>query len=90
MAREVSMALNIKNPEAGQLAQELARLTGESLTDVVTTALRDRLTVIRRQKNPSALMNDIRQIQGVVAALPDLDQRTPEEITGYDEIGLPG
>lgn len=84
------MALNIKNPEAGQLAQELARLTGESLTDVVTTALRDRLTVIRRQKDPSALMNDIRQIQEVVAALPGLDRRTPEEIIGYDELGLPG
>jgi antitoxin VapB len=83
------MALNIKNPEAGRLAQELATLTGESLTDVVTSALRARLTVVRRQKDQSALMADIQQIQAFVASLPDLDPRTPEEILGYDEFGLP-
>jgi antitoxin VapB len=83
------MALNIKNPEAGRLAQELARLTGESLTDVVTTALRDRLAMIRRQQERSALMADIRQIQAFVASLPDLDSRSPDEIVGYDDFGLP-
>lgn len=83
------MALNIKNPEAGRLAQELAMLTGESLTDVVTSALRARLTVVRRQKDQSALMADIQQIQAFVASLPDLDQRTPDELLGYDEFGLP-
>ncbi|HYW12927.1 MAG TPA: type II toxin-antitoxin system VapB family antitoxin [Longimicrobium sp.] len=83
------MALNIKNPEAGQLAQELAALTGESLTDVVTSALRAQLTVVRRQRDPSALMDDSQQIQAFVASLPDLDRRTPEELVGYDEFGLP-
>jgi antitoxin VapB len=83
------MALNIKNPETGRLAQEIAKLTGESLTDVVTGALRERLTIVRRQKDPSALMSDIRQIQAFVASLPDLDHRSPEEIIGYDELGLP-
>ncbi|WP_420125584.1 type II toxin-antitoxin system VapB family antitoxin [Longimicrobium sp.] len=84
------MALNIKNREAGQLAREIADLTGESLTDVVTTALRDRLSVIRRQTERMGLMSDIRQIQAFVASLPDVDHRTPEEIIGYDELGLPG
>ncbi|HEX6041759.1 type II toxin-antitoxin system VapB family antitoxin [Longimicrobium sp.] len=83
------MALNIKNPEAGQLAQELAQLTGESLTDVVTNALRDRLLLVRRQQERSALMSDILQIQAFVAALPDLDNRAPDEILGYDDFGLP-
>jgi antitoxin VapB len=86
---KTSMALNIKNPEAGRLAQELSALTGESLTDVVTSALRAQLTVVRRQMDPSALMDDILQIQAFVAALPDLDRRTPEELIGYDEFGLP-
>lgn len=84
------MALNIKNPEAGRLAQELARLTGESLTDVVTNALRDRLTTLRRQQERSALLSDILQIQAFVAGLPDLDRRSPEEMLGYDDFGLPG
>lgn len=83
------MALNIKNPEAGRLAQELARITGESLTDVVTNALRDRLTLVRRQQERSALMSDILQIQAFVAALPDHEGGTPDEILGYDNFGLP-
>jgi hypothetical protein len=37
------MSLNIKNPEAHELAAELARLTGESMTKAVTEAIRERL-----------------------------------------------
>ena len=37
------MSLNIKKPEAHALAERLAKLTGETLTEAVTTALRERL-----------------------------------------------
>jgi antitoxin VapB len=37
------MALSIKTEEADQLARDLARLTGETMTQAVTTALRERL-----------------------------------------------
>ena len=37
------MSLNIKNPEAHALATRLAQKTGETLTEAVTTALRERL-----------------------------------------------
>lgn len=37
------MSLNIKNPDAHALAQRVAKLTGETLTEAVTTALRERL-----------------------------------------------
>ncbi len=37
------MALSIKSEEADRLARALARLTGESMTEAVTTALRERL-----------------------------------------------
>jgi antitoxin VapB len=36
------MSLNIKNPEAHALATRLAQKTGETLTEAVTTALRER------------------------------------------------
>jgi antitoxin VapB len=36
------MALSIKTDEADRLARELAALTGETLTDAVTNALRER------------------------------------------------
>jgi len=37
------MALSIKTEEADRLARELARRTGESMTQAVTQALRERL-----------------------------------------------
>ena len=42
------MSLNIKNPEAHALATRLAEKTGETLTDAVTTALRERLDGLER------------------------------------------
>ncbi len=42
------MSLNIKNPEAHALAERLAKLTGEALTEAVTTALRERLARIEQ------------------------------------------
>lgn len=43
------MALSIKTDEADRLARELAKLTGESLTDAVTVALRERLARQRQE-----------------------------------------
>jgi hypothetical protein len=37
-----------------------------------------------------ALIARIRAIQAEVARLPVLDARSPDEIIGYDERGLPG
>jgi antitoxin VapB len=42
------MSLNIKNPEAHALAARLAKKTGETLTDAVTAALRERLERLER------------------------------------------
>ncbi len=44
------MSLNIKNPEAHRLAQELAALTGESMTAAVTKALRERVDRLRQER----------------------------------------
>jgi antitoxin VapB len=44
------MGLNIKSEETHRLAQELAALTGESMTTAVTEAVRQRLEVIRQQQ----------------------------------------
>ncbi|HST62651.1 MAG TPA: hypothetical protein VLK84_28355 [Longimicrobium sp.] len=37
----------------------------------------------------NCLIADVADIQAVVASLPDLDTRSPEDIIGYDEAGLP-
>src|SRR5262249_55134858 len=44
------MGLNIKNPEAHLMAEELSKLTGESMTTAVTIALRDRFDRVRQQQ----------------------------------------
>ena len=83
------MHLNIKNHEAHQLATELADLTGESLTAAVTCALRDRLERERRRRSSASVAERLMDIGRRYAALPDAGGRTPEEILGYDENGLP-
>lgn len=83
------MALNIRNPEAERLAAELARRTGESKTEAVTKALRDRLVRVRRERAKRRLADELEEIAEHCANLPVLDGRRAEEILGYDEIGLP-
>jgi antitoxin VapB len=84
------MALSIQDPEAEQLARELAEKTGESLTDAVVISLRERLQRERGKNGSSRLRDEIRAIGARCAALPVLDPRSPEEILGYDSHGLPG
>ena len=84
------MALNIKNPVAERLAQELARATGESLTEAVTVALRERLEARQRQQQLSALQQEVTALQAFLRDQPDRDTRSPDAILGYDTFGLPG
>lgn len=83
------MAISIKNDEADLLARELAELTGESLTQAILNALRERL---ERQRILAARNNfyaEIRRIQEDYRSSPTMDQRTSEEILGYGEDGMP-
>ena len=81
------MPLNIKHPEADRLARELAARTGETITDVVIEALRERLAREEGRLSPQNLAEEILAIGRRCAALPELDSRSPEEIIGYDDHG---
>lgn len=83
------MALNIRNPEADKLAEELSHATGESKTEAVIKALRERLERLRRERIGVRLADELDEIAVACAALPVLDDRSPDEILGYDETGLP-
>jgi antitoxin VapB len=83
------MALNIRNSEAEKLAEALAKLTGETKTEAVTKALRDRLARVRRERSRRRLADELDAIAQHCAALPVLDRRTADEIIGYDERGVP-
>lgn len=83
------MALNIKHSEADRLARELAERTGETITETVINALRERLARVRGRTRARSIGDELMEIGRRCAALPDLDNRSPEEIIGYDEHGLP-
>jgi antitoxin VapB len=84
------MSLNIKSEEAHRLARELAAQRSSSLTEAVTAALRQSLRTAGEQPNaPEMLLAEVREVQALVAALPDLDPRDADAILGYDERGLP-
>jgi antitoxin VapB len=83
------MALSIKHDEADRLARALAGVTGETLTEAVVTALRERLDRVRRPHRAKRVLADIRAIQKRVAKLPEFDARSAEDIIGYDEHGVP-
>jgi antitoxin VapB len=85
------MSLNIKKPEAHALAERLAKLTGETLTDAVTAALRERLA---RLENVSAIHEErYRELKALLKGSREL-WREPYLSTDhgellYDERGLP-
>jgi antitoxin VapB len=83
------MALSIKDPEADRLARELAARTGESLTQVVVIALRERLARETGRASVTRLGDELAAIRRRCAALPVIDSRPAEQILGYDERGLP-
>jgi antitoxin VapB len=83
------MALSIKNPEADRLARELAKETGESLTEVVIHSLRERLRRVKGRSAALPISEELRLIRERCASHPVLDDREPDEILGYDHRGLP-
>lgn len=82
------MALSIKNDEADALAREIAKVTHESLTTAVVVALRERLERVRGDRVDIARRLDRLAVEYQGYAVQD--KRTPDEIIGYDEHGLPG
>ena len=84
------MALSIKDEEADQLARELARQNGETVTAAVKVALKERLE--RQKPNPKAgLAAWLMEISRETAPLMN-DSRTTKELFDElydDETGLP-
>ena len=82
------MAFNVKNDETDRLVRRLTELTGESLTEAITEAVRQRLDRERRLRSAIATPSLAAGIDRL-RAMPVLDDRTADEILGYDDHGLP-
>ena len=82
------MAILIKDHEADQMIRKLAERTGESITDAVKQAVRERLDRIPLTEEEIAARK--RKIEALIVkagAMPTVDDRTPDEIIGYNEFG---
>ncbi len=83
------MGLNIKNEETHRLAQQLARLTGESMTAAVTEAVRERLDRVRRARNGSLADRLVAIGKECAAHLKEPFRTVDHGEMLYDERGLP-
>ncbi len=82
------MGLNIKNEKTHRQAKELARLTGETLTEAIDHAIAERLERLRRKRNKDAVAERLLEIGRHCSTLAVLDDRSPDEML-YDEQGMP-
>jgi antitoxin VapB len=84
---EEHLSLNVKDPEAHRLAQAISRATGESMTRVVTEALRERYAKIEARKGKASVEELL-----AIADRAAVHLKRPYEDHAqmlYDESGLP-
>lgn len=83
------MSLNIKNQETHRLAQELARLTGESMTVAVGEAIRERLERVRGSSKKDLAERLLEIGRECAAHLKEPYKSMDVDDFLYDEKGLP-
>ncbi|MBV8978047.1 MAG: type II toxin-antitoxin system VapB family antitoxin [Alphaproteobacteria bacterium] len=86
------MALHITDPRSDKLARELARATGESLTQAVTKALEERLSRVGKRKaaDVEKMVAEMTRIARSAKGLRKLKKSSRELVEElYDEDGLP-
>jgi antitoxin VapB len=83
------MPLSIKNEKAESLAREVAMQAGESITQAIIHALEERLERLKGSRAVADTAGVIMEISRRCSSLPDIDKRSPDQILGYDENGVP-
>ena len=83
------MALSIRNQRAERLAREVAAESGENLTQAIIHALEERLERLQGRRTTTDTAQEIIRISKRCSSLPEQDQRSPDEILGYDHRGAP-
>ena len=83
------MSLNIKNEEAHRLAQQLAKLTGESMATAVTEAVRERLERVRRKQGTGTAERILKIARECAPLWKEPFRSIDHGDLLYDEKGLP-
>ena len=80
--------ITIEDSETEKLARQISKETGESITDAIINSLRECLERLRG-RTAKRLFVEVEDILRRVDALPSSDERTDDEILGYDSQGTP-
>jgi antitoxin VapB len=83
------MGMNIKNSETQRLVQNLAALTGESLTAAITAAVRERLERLRHEHRTSLAERLVAIGKDCAPRLKEPFRSTEHGELLYDDHGLP-
>lgn len=83
------MSLNIKSAEAHKLARQLAKLTGENMTEAVTRAVRERLARLRHKGEPELAERLAKIGKECATHLKQPFRSVDHGEMLYDERGLP-
>jgi antitoxin VapB len=83
------MPLSIKSESTERLARQVARETGESLTQAIERALEERWQRLKKRRQAGLVAEKLDDILRRVDSLPTLDTRSDDEIIGYDQHGIP-
>jgi antitoxin VapB len=82
------MTVLIKDEETDRLIRQLAERTGATITDAVKDAVSEKLA--RTPLSEQEIAERLRRIEAIVAraqAMPTLDDRSANEILGYNDKG---
>jgi antitoxin VapB len=83
------MALNIKNEETYKLVEELAKRTGENMTEAVTEAVRERLSRMVSRHRAGLAERLLRIGKDCAARLQEPYRSIDHAELLYDDEGLP-
>jgi antitoxin VapB len=83
------LTLNIKNKDAHKLARQLARLTGESMTQAVTESVRERLQRVQGKRAPQLADRLLEIGRDCAPRLKEPFRSADHGDLLYDEKGLP-
>lgn len=80
--------MNIRSPKIDRLIEQLSRLTGEDVETALARAIEERLSRVapREPADRKAAMDAFFEY---ASRMPVLDSRSPDEIIGYNALGLP-
>ncbi len=80
--------MNIESAKVDQLAQRLARLTGEDVETALERAIEERLSRVAKS-TPVDRHSAMRNFFDQVSAMPVKDPRPIDDILGYSSDGIP-